>query len=153
LDRKLSQTIISTRDLNERIQTLGNSLGNWHESNTRTKGESLKSKHARPKLSSEFIPPRNEIEGAIVEVWQELLGLESLGVRDNFFELGGHSLLGTQVMSRIYQLFNIQVPLRKLFDVGTVEGLAELIELANWSSSVKISAGSSQSDEREIVEI
>ena len=71
--------------------------------------------------------PRTETEQKIAAVWQEVLNREKVGVHDDFFELGGHSLLATQVMSRVNRLFNIQLPLRRLFEARTVGGLAEHI--------------------------
>lgn len=153
LGSKLSQIVVSTRDLEERIQISNNSSNTRYEIPAQREADSIKSKHARPRLSSEFVPPRNEVERAIAEVWQELLSLEQIGIHDNFFELGGHSLLGTQVMSRIYQLFNVQLPLRRLFEVETVEGLAKLIDSVNDGSNGSVSDESLLSEEREIIEI
>jgi acyl carrier protein len=75
----------------------------------------------------EFIAPRNPIEQELAIIWQDLLGSESLGVLDNFFELGGHSLLATQMLMRIKEKFAIELPLRTLFEVSTIEGIAKLI--------------------------
>jgi acyl transferase domain-containing protein len=80
--------------------------------------------HSRPALGNEYVAPRDPTEQAIVEIWQELLGLQPLGVEDDFFELGGHSLLATQVMSRLRDAFGVEVPLRVLFERPTVAGLA-----------------------------
>ena len=74
-----------------------------------------------------YVAPRTEAEQKIAAVWQEVLNSERVGVNDDFFELGGHSLLATQVMSRINRLFNIQLPLRRLFEAKTVGALAEYI--------------------------
>ncbi|MDR3516513.1 MAG: amino acid adenylation domain-containing protein [Azospirillaceae bacterium] len=56
---------------------------------------------ARPALATPFIAPRTAVERSIARIWQDLLGLDAVGVEDNFFDLGGHSLLGTQVISRV----------------------------------------------------
>jgi acyl carrier protein len=61
---------------------------------------------------------------------QEALGIERVGIYDNFFGLGGHSLLATQVVSRMRNAFHVEIPLRRLFELPTVAGLAESIEVA-----------------------
>ena len=78
----------------------------------------------------EYIAPRNAIEAAVVEIWQELLTRDPIGVYDNFFELGGDSLIATQVMARVQELFQVEVSLRHLFTDPTVSQLADAIAQA-----------------------
>lgn len=75
----------------------------------------------------DFIAPRNTIEQELAIIWQDLLGLESVGVLDNFFELGGHSLLASQMLLRIKESFAIELPLRALFEVSDIQNIAKLI--------------------------
>jgi len=84
--------------------------------------------HSRPSLSSDYVAPRNEAERTLAGIWQRLLGIAQVGINDNFFELDGHSLLATQVISRVRELFQLELPLRSLFESPTVAGLAERIE-------------------------
>ncbi|MEA2175560.1 MAG: hypothetical protein QOD00_3152, partial [Blastocatellia bacterium] len=86
--------------------------------------------HSRPDLRNDYVAPRNEVEGALADIWQRLLGINDVGIHDNFFELDGHSLLATQVISRVREIFQIELPLRTLFDAPTVAGLAERIDEA-----------------------
>lgn len=76
----------------------------------------------------DFSSPSTVIEGRVAAVLAELLRLESVGRTDNFFLLGGHSLLGTQLITRIEEIFGVQVTLLSLFDHPTVQGIAEQIE-------------------------
>jgi acyl carrier protein len=57
-----------------------------------------------------------------------VLGVEQIGIHDSFFELGGHSLLATQVMSRIRDVFQVEIALRRIFETPTICMLAEIIE-------------------------
>jgi acyl carrier protein len=77
---------------------------------------------------SVYQPSRTPVEEVLAEIWAEVLKVERVGVEDNFFELGGHSLLATQVMSRVHKAFNVEVPLRSLFESPTVAHLASMIE-------------------------
>jgi amino acid adenylation domain-containing protein len=77
-----------------------------------------------------FVAPRNPIEESLSKVWAEVLNLEQVSVDDNFFSLGGHSLLVTQVISRIRKMFQVELPLRCLFESPTIAELAERIQLA-----------------------
>jgi acyl carrier protein len=74
-----------------------------------------------------FVAPRTPLETTLASIWIELLGVERVGVSDSFFELGGHSLLATQVVSRIRDAFNIDLPLRLLFEDPTIEGLSRAV--------------------------
>jgi acyl carrier protein len=78
----------------------------------------------RPELGASYMAPRTPVEEKLTKIWGEVLGVERVGVQDDFFELGGHSLLATQVMSRVRRAFQAEIPLRVLFEVPTVEGLA-----------------------------
>jgi amino acid adenylation domain-containing protein len=81
----------------------------------------------RPELEQTFVAPRTRVEEVLAGIWNELLGIERVGIYDNFFELGGHSLLATQVMSRIHKALQVEPPLRTLFEKPTVAGLATAI--------------------------
>jgi amino acid adenylation domain-containing protein len=85
---------------------------------------------SRPELDKAFVAPRTPTEELLAEIWAQLLDLERVGIHDNFFDLGGHSLLATQLVSRMRETFQVEIPLRHLFEVPTVAGLAESIEAA-----------------------
>ncbi|HXC70887.1 MAG TPA: amino acid adenylation domain-containing protein, partial [Pyrinomonadaceae bacterium] len=73
--------------------------------------------------------PRTPVEEVLAGIWSEVLGVRELSVTANFFELGGHSLLATQVMSRVREALQVQLPVRSLFAQPTVRGLATEIEV------------------------
>jgi amino acid adenylation domain-containing protein/FkbH-like protein len=79
-------------------------------------------------LDEEFTAPKNPIEEKVTMIWGEVLGMDRIGTRDNFFELGGHSLLATQIISRIHQVFQTDVPVAAVFESPTIESLAKRIE-------------------------
>ena len=95
---------------------------------------------ARPKLKTLFKSPRTPVEKQIVEIWRTVLGVEQVGIDDNFFELGGHSLLLTQVNSRIYKVFQVELPLQILFDALTVDemGTAIATKLAEQKDTAEL---------------
>ncbi len=72
--------------------------------------------------------PRTPVEEIVAGIWAEVLRLERVGGNENFFELGGHSILATQLISRVREVFQVEVPLRALFERPTVEGLAKVVE-------------------------
>ncbi|HVG31078.1 MAG TPA: amino acid adenylation domain-containing protein, partial [Pyrinomonadaceae bacterium] len=77
---------------------------------------------------AEYVAPRTPTEDVLVGVWAEVLGVERVSAHDNFFDLGGHSLLMTQVISRVREVFAVELPLRSLFESPTPEQLARRIE-------------------------
>ncbi|MEM8810432.1 MAG: AMP-binding protein, partial [Cyanobacteria bacterium P01_G01_bin.38] len=81
-----------------------------------------------PQLAAQFVAPRNPTEAAIATIWMEVLGLETVGVHSHFFDLGGHSLLATQVLSRLRETFEIELPLSQLFEARTVAEIAVVVE-------------------------
>src|SRR6266481_6073380 len=76
----------------------------------------------------EHVAPRTGTEEMVAQLWSELLKVEQVGAEDNFFDLGGHSLLATQLMARVREMFGVEIALGKLFEQGSVEGLAREIE-------------------------
>jgi len=76
------------------------------------------------------------MEEKLAEIWGTVLRLERVGISDNFFELGGHSLLATQLISRIRNTFDVELPLRCLFEHATIEELAlQILEFQRNTSA------------------
>jgi acyl carrier protein len=89
----------------------------------------LPAPEAAETLRRQYVAPETPTEELLVEIWEELLGRQRIGIHDNFFELGGHSLLAPQVVSRIESTFQVHLPLRAFFEAPTIHGLADQVEL------------------------
>lgn len=85
---------------------------------------------ARPNLSTPFVAPSTPLEKDIATIWQDMLGVETVGLDDNFFELGGHSLLLTQVVMRVRKVSDTAVSVMKLFEAATIAEMVAVIEEA-----------------------
>ena len=72
--------------------------------------------------------PTTDAERSLVSIWTSVLQQKKIGVSDNFFSIGGHSLLGVQVISRIRDVFSIDLPIKALFDFPTIEELSKEID-------------------------
>ncbi|MGW0432598.1 type I polyketide synthase [Micromonospora sp. NPDC003197] len=83
--------------------------------------------HQRPPLSVPYVAPGDEVEQAVVAVWQELLGFDRIGVQDNFYALGGSSLLTMRLLARLRERITADLPLEQLLTEDTVAGQARII--------------------------
>ncbi|CBL45096.1 Non-ribosomal peptide synthetase modules and related proteins [gamma proteobacterium HdN1] len=97
-------------------------------------------------VTQDFVGARNDTEVALTEIWCEVLEIERAGVYDDFFELGGHSLVITKLASRIKDRLAIELPLRTLFEVPTIAGLAEIIQSLNWSPDADANSDTDEED-------
>ncbi|MEJ6479893.1 amino acid adenylation domain-containing protein [Nostoc punctiforme UO1] len=88
----------------------------------------LRAPDSREGLEISFVAPRSPIEEILTQIWTQALKVDQVGIYDNFFELGGHSLLATQLVSRIRNIFKVELPLREFFARTTVAELARSIE-------------------------
>jgi amino acid adenylation domain-containing protein len=79
--------------------------------------------------ASDYVEPHSSLEKVLSAIVGAVLGRNRIGVHDNFFEAGGHSLAATQVVSRIREALQIDLPLRRLFEQPTVAGIAAMIRL------------------------
>jgi NAD(P)-dependent dehydrogenase (short-subunit alcohol dehydrogenase family) len=94
-----------------------------------------KRRHPRPNLSTEYVIPGNSAERTIAEMWQELLGVNTVGIHDNFFELGGNSSLVPDVISRIRSAFGVGLPATGVIENPTVHLLSEGIRQGRWDDA------------------
>ena len=129
LGTTLPQVVISTRDLPTMIERQTSRKGGTAAAMLAgQQGRSSARVHPRPPLSVTYVAPANEFENSIAGIWQEVLGIQDVGVHDSFYELGGHSLLAMQLLSRLRERHSIDLPLRSFFENPTVSALASLVE-------------------------
>ena len=112
------QVILSSLDLVGLIAQAG-------ETNADSAGSDQK--FQRPELDSDFVAPENDIEVRLAGFWQELLGVDQIGVEDSFFDLGGHSLIAVRLFAQIRKTYNVDFPISVLFEAPTIRKCAELI--------------------------
>ena len=83
--------------------------------------------NSRPELNTTYVAPRTLVEKELTQIWAEVLSLDQVGIQDNFFDLGGHSLTASRVVYRVIQAFQLELPVRLLFDSPTVAEMALVI--------------------------
>ncbi len=83
--------------------------------------------NARPNLNSLYAAPATATEKQLTSIWSEVLSVNQVGIHDNFFDLGGHSLTASRVISRVIQTFQLELPVKALFDAPTIAGMAAII--------------------------
>ena len=79
-------------------------------------------------LKVEYAAPRTELEAQLIAIWQEVLGVDKVGIYDNFFELGGHSLTYLKLYEHIKSAYSGEFPFSRLYELNTVESQSKLIE-------------------------
>jgi acyl transferase domain-containing protein/thioesterase domain-containing protein/acyl carrier protein len=124
--RQASQLIVSTGDLNARINQWVK-LESLHGGVEAT-GASPAIVPQRGASSAKYDPPRNETERRVAQVWQNAFGIEHIGINDHFSDLGGHSLLAIKIVSELRSAFRIDLPIRALFETPTVAELSACIQ-------------------------
>lgn len=81
-------------------------------------------KFARPNLDSEYVAPRDDIERTVTGLFQDLLGVDMVGVKDSFFDLGGHSLIAVRLFAAIKKTYQVEFAISLLFEAPTAERIA-----------------------------
>jgi acyl carrier protein len=95
--------------------------------------ESKKQYFVRSGVAKEYVAPRTPTEEALATIWKKILKINQIGIYDNFFDLGGHSLLA--VISRVRDLFNVELSMVSFFDTLTVAGISKAIEKSKIEQS------------------
>ena len=105
-------------------------------------------KQSRPSSLGNFAAAKNKLQAQIVKLWEEILGLEQVGIHDNFFDIGGSSLKAVQLVAQLRNEFSIELPIVSLFEASTLEALASLIQSEQSSGSTASKETLSKSQER-----
>ena len=85
-------------------------------------------KFDRPQLDGDYAAPETEIERTLASIWEDLLGVQNVGVEDSFFDLGGHSLIAVRLFAKIRKTYNVDFPISILFEAPTIRACATLIQ-------------------------
>ncbi|MGE6632448.1 amino acid adenylation domain-containing protein, partial [Bacillus sp. NPDC077027] len=112
--------------------------------NGKVDDQALPLPHEAHKEINEYTPPETELEQALVDIWTETLGVQSIGINDHFFELGGHSLKGMLLISKIESNLKKHVPLKVLFEQPTIRKLATYLEAADPKNVMDIQPAKKQ---------
>ena len=81
----------------------------------------------RPDLQIEYVAPDNELERSIARIWQQVLGIEKVGIHDNFAEIGGSSLQGVQLIAQLRKSVNMDISIVNLFENPTISSMARML--------------------------
>ena len=81
----------------------------------------------RPDLGTDYIAPRNDVERTLTGMWQNLLGIDQIGVEDSFFDLGGHSLIAVRLFAQVKKAYGVDFPISVLFEAPTIAACAAMI--------------------------
>ncbi|MGH1439203.1 MAG: type I polyketide synthase [Cellvibrionaceae bacterium] len=118
-----TEIIISSLELEGLIKEVDASAASLHKEESDTK-------FARPDLDNDYVGPRDDIEKTLVGFWEELLGVDQVGIEDSFFDLGGHSLIAVRLFAKIQQVYSVDYPISILFEAPTISTCADLIREA-----------------------
>jgi acyl carrier protein len=99
--------------------------------------------------AQDFVGPQTDTEKALAAIWTELLNVRNIGINDDFFDLGGQSLAAIKAVSRIRDVFGVDLSLRNLFERTTVAGLAEVIDGLSWLAEAEAPASTDDAGGRE----
>ena len=118
LHRKEPQVFVSSLDMDALIRQAAISSDAKFETQ----------KFDRPQLEGEYVAPETEVERTLVDIWEELLGVQNVGVEDSFFDLGGHSLIAVRLFAKVRKTYNVDFPISILFEAPTIRACASLIK-------------------------
>ena len=118
LHQDKAQIIVSSLDMDALVEQAGTTLAETSETQ----------KFDRPQLEGDYAAPETDIERTLVSIWEDLLGVQNVGVEDSFFDLGGHSLIAVRLFAKVRKTYNVDFPISVLFEAPTIRACAALIQ-------------------------
>ena len=131
----LPQVIVSAQDFPAYLEQ-SRAVRATHSLETLAQVRLATSVHPRPPLAQAYVAPRSEVERRIAAIWQEVFGVEPVGIHDDFFALGGESLIALQLLNRLRAAFQVDLSLRRFFEAPTIAGLSAVMTPARDSSAM-----------------
>jgi acyl transferase domain-containing protein len=135
---RMPQVVVSAGDLQARLELWVTSRAHVDDEERAAEEPAedgaLLGRHPRPALGTPYVAPRTKTEETLAEMWQDLLGVDRVGIYDDFFELGGHSLLATRVISLVRSTLELELPLRAMFEAVNVAEMAKRIDVIRWAA-------------------
>jgi acyl transferase domain-containing protein len=127
LAQPFPQVIVSTQDFAvisqlSRVHTAATALEQFQQSRSKRK------RHERPPMRNEYTAAQTELEQTIAAVWEDILGIDGVGIRDNFFDLGGNSLVGIELITQMRKALHLPaLPSYVLYEAPTIEAMAAFL--------------------------
>jgi acyl transferase domain-containing protein/thioesterase domain-containing protein len=132
----LSQVVVSSMNLDALVRQASESV---------VADAGSGQKFQRPDLDSAYVEPRNDVERTLVGFWEELLGVDQVGVEDSFFDLGGHSLIAVRLFAMVKKAYRVEFPISVLFEAPTIALCAAMIRERTGDASTDDTAAAGAS--------
>lgn len=133
LAHPLPRVIVSTQD----FRVLAELSRSYTAASMLEKSRQARTRHPRPALASEYSAPSSELEIKIAAAWEDILGIEGIGIEDNFFDLGGNSLIGIELIARLRkELANEDLPSYVLYESPSVAAMARYLSQEQSTAAV-----------------
>lgn len=127
----MPQIFVSSLDMNALVEQAGIAQDS----------QSGSQKFDRPQLDGDYVAPDTEVERLLVGIWEDLLGVQNVGVEDSFFDLGGHSLIAVRLFAKVRKTCNVDFPISVLFEAPTIRACAALIQERTGLSDAAAKSG------------
>lgn len=128
LESRLPNVAVSTRNLENRIHFQRFGI-NFHEKEYNNESNLEENLSNRPELYTTYVAPDTISEKKLISLWEQVLGINPIGIEDDFFELGGDSLKAVSLISKIKKEFNIVLQVRDIFSQPQIKKLAKLVQI------------------------